>query len=230
MRKLLFPVLVSSIATLLLTTILQPLSFLQSFAQQSGCRTFPETGKSVCGVFLSFWERNGGLVIFGYPISSEFTMYLDSGAGNAAHVIQYFERAGFQMQLGEGSPRVQLALVGTTAYKTTFPLGNKEGDIPTLPSARNVNVSTGPTWAIRTTTFDTSDRSQVILSYYKDKLTAAGWQLIRMESAFLAMEYDLHNNPRYDLYYTGYTLSVTITAIEANLNRVQLIFTRKLCC
>lgn len=52
-------------------------------------RYFPETSRNVHGVFLSFWETNGGLPIFGYPISSGI---LDHGIH-----IQYFERARFEL-------------------------------------------------------------------------------------------------------------------------------------
>jgi hypothetical protein len=34
-----------------------------------GCRFFHETGYHVCEPFLSYWERNGGLERFGYPLT-----------------------------------------------------------------------------------------------------------------------------------------------------------------
>jgi hypothetical protein len=34
------------------------------------CRYFPQTGYNVCGWILGYWERNGGLERFGYPITS----------------------------------------------------------------------------------------------------------------------------------------------------------------
>src|SRR4051812_19000122 len=40
-------------------------------AQQSGCQTFPETGKTVCEPFLSYWNSHGGLAQQGYPISAQ---------------------------------------------------------------------------------------------------------------------------------------------------------------
>lgn len=46
---------------------------------------FPETGYTLSGEFLEFWERWGGLPIFGFPISAEHT--------SDGSVIQYFERA-----------------------------------------------------------------------------------------------------------------------------------------
>ncbi len=45
----------------------------QSSAQSDNtCRTFSETGKMICGKFLAFWQKNGALSIFGYPISNPF--------------------------------------------------------------------------------------------------------------------------------------------------------------
>ena len=33
------------------------------------CQTFAETQYSLCAPFLNFWQRNGGLPVFGFPIS-----------------------------------------------------------------------------------------------------------------------------------------------------------------
>src|SRR5262249_48773717 len=33
-------------------------------------RCFPETGQCISGRFRSFWEENGGLAVFGYPIAA----------------------------------------------------------------------------------------------------------------------------------------------------------------
>ena len=46
---------------------------------------FPETGHSISGQFRSFWESRGGLMAFGYPIS---TVFEEDGL-----TVQYFERA-----------------------------------------------------------------------------------------------------------------------------------------
>ena len=53
-----------------------------------GCRFFPETSFNVCEPFLSYWERNGGLERFGYPIARPRT---EAVAGQA-YTVQYFER------------------------------------------------------------------------------------------------------------------------------------------
>ena len=39
-----------------------------SYAQASQI-TFPETGKTLSGGFLAYWQQNGGLAQFGFPIS-----------------------------------------------------------------------------------------------------------------------------------------------------------------
>lgn len=63
------------------------------------------TGHYMRGAFRDFWDRNGGLVNFGYPMTEE---YLDPRSGR---VFQYFERARFERDL-PSSTIVQLGLVG----------------------------------------------------------------------------------------------------------------------
>jgi hypothetical protein len=77
-------------------------------------RHFPETGYTVIGGFLDFWENRGGLDIFGYPISNEFQ------EGNLT--VQYFQRARFEWH-PENPPnyRVQLGLLGQQVYRRIDP-------------------------------------------------------------------------------------------------------------
>lgn len=56
-------------------------------------RCFPETGFCILGSFRQFWERNGGLRIFGFPISEQFTTNFQGRTLTA----QYFERARFEL-------------------------------------------------------------------------------------------------------------------------------------
>ncbi len=35
------------------------------------CQNFPETGFQVCGRILEYWKQNGGLPVFGFPISAQ---------------------------------------------------------------------------------------------------------------------------------------------------------------
>ncbi|NOK61102.1 MAG: hypothetical protein GFH27_549307n85 [Chloroflexi bacterium AL-W] len=52
------------------------------------CRAFPETGHQVCGRMLEFWEQNGGLPVFGFPITEQFEEQIE---GKAVQT-QIFER------------------------------------------------------------------------------------------------------------------------------------------
>lgn len=57
-------------------------------------RYFPETGHTLAHGFLRFWLRNGGLPIFGYPISEELTEI--NPETHEERIVQYFERARFE--------------------------------------------------------------------------------------------------------------------------------------
>ncbi len=59
----------------------------------AGWRYFPQTQHYAANGFLAFWERYGGLEIFGYPLSEEFDE-LDLSSGQF-RTVQYFERARF---------------------------------------------------------------------------------------------------------------------------------------
>jgi hypothetical protein len=75
---------------------------------------FRETGHSVSGGFLRFWESRGGLRVFGYPISDELRERIDG----QVYTVQYFERARFEYhQQNTGTPYdVQLGLLGRALY------------------------------------------------------------------------------------------------------------------
>jgi hypothetical protein len=61
---------------------------------QVGDRFFPETGFTVPAVFLKHWDSNGGLPIFGFPISEARTeKNLTDGK---EYLVQYFERNRFE--------------------------------------------------------------------------------------------------------------------------------------
>src|SRR5438874_13578588 len=82
-------------------------------AEQANCQTFPETGKSVCGRFLSYWREHGGLAQQGYPISGEFPER--SEIDGKTYTVQYFERAVFEVHPENRPPYdVLLSLLGAT--------------------------------------------------------------------------------------------------------------------
>jgi hypothetical protein len=70
-------------------------------------RYFPETGHTVAFAFLECYQENGGLDIFGYPIT-EWIIELDG------RIVQYFQRGKMEWY-PENPPgqRVQLGMLGT---------------------------------------------------------------------------------------------------------------------
>jgi hypothetical protein len=63
---------------------------------QNEPRYFTATGHYLRGAFRSFWERNGGLPIFGYPLTEEYYRKADG------RIVQYFERARFELTIQDG--------------------------------------------------------------------------------------------------------------------------------
>ena len=60
----------------------------------SGAYYFPQTGHSLSGSFLSYWQRNGGVALFGYPLTEPFEeLNPDDGK---RYIVQYFERERFE--------------------------------------------------------------------------------------------------------------------------------------
>jgi len=67
-------------------------------------RYFAETGHSLRESFLVYWERNGGVDVFGLPLSEEFTAL---AADRQPRIVQYFERAVFAYYPEDGSVRLE---------------------------------------------------------------------------------------------------------------------------
>jgi hypothetical protein len=94
-----------------------------SYAQAP--RYFPETGKSVGGRFLEYWDQNGGLAQQGYPISDEFQETSDTDG--KVYTVQYFQRAVFEKHPENARPfDVLLSLLGTFYYNQKYG-GNAPG-------------------------------------------------------------------------------------------------------
>ena len=75
-------------------------------------RYFPETGRSLDGTFLTFWEKSGGLPVFGYPLTNaRVEVNPDDGR---EYIVQYFERQRFEYHPeNAGTPyAVQLGRLG----------------------------------------------------------------------------------------------------------------------
>jgi hypothetical protein len=106
---------------------------------------FPQTGQYVSDLFYNYWQQNGGVPVFGYPISQS---YSDDGLQT-----QWFERARFEVhpenppatrvllgQLGkeelqvDGMPYYTLQVNGTPAPDTSLQIGLAQGGESSDPS------------------------------------------------------------------------------------------------
>ncbi|NJN65787.1 MAG: hypothetical protein HC884_03270 [Chloroflexaceae bacterium] len=90
---------------LLLPLLLTAGPVVVSYAQ-TDARYVPETGHFIRGVFRHFWETEGGLDTFGYPLTEEYVSH------ETGRITQYFERARFELVEQGGQYRVELGNLG----------------------------------------------------------------------------------------------------------------------
>ena len=62
-------------------------------ARRADATFFAETGHNVEGRFLAYWQRQGGLAQFGYPLTEPIQETIDG----QSYTVQYFERARFEL-------------------------------------------------------------------------------------------------------------------------------------
>jgi hypothetical protein len=108
----------------------------------SNCRYFAQTGHSLCGLFLSYWLRNGGLERFGFPISEVFGEPIEG----QWYDVQYFERRRMEWHTeNAGTPyEVLLGLLGRDIRERG---GCQSADSPLQGTAAAYRPSIGcPTW------------------------------------------------------------------------------------
>lgn len=81
---------------------------------------FKETGHTLAVPFLAYWQRNGGLPVFGYPISEPFDER--SATDGKTYRVQYFERNRLEYHPeAAGTPaEIQLGLLGKEFYKRAY--------------------------------------------------------------------------------------------------------------
>ncbi len=93
----------------------------------TGSRYFPETGHSLDGIFRQYWEKNGGLEVFGYPLSERFVEL--SPTDGKVHTVQYFERNRFEWHPEFSGTKYEVLLgllgseqLGSQRYATQTPV------------------------------------------------------------------------------------------------------------
>jgi hypothetical protein len=87
-----------------------------AFAATPDRRYVPETGHSLSGRFLQYWQTTGGLALYGYPISEPLTE--PSATDGKPYTVQYFERARFEYHPENAAPYdVLLGLLGRQLFR-----------------------------------------------------------------------------------------------------------------
>lgn len=95
----------------LFMAVLMALALFQGYgspAKAENSRYFPETGHNVSGKFLDYWERNGGLPVYGYPIT-DAQMEVDPETGKT-FLTQWFERNRFELHPENAGTRFEVLL------------------------------------------------------------------------------------------------------------------------
>jgi hypothetical protein len=101
-------------------------SLLMSRTKAPDCQTFPQTGKSVCGPFLDYWNAHGGVLVQGFPISDEFQEI--SPVDGQERTVQYFEKAVYELHPELAGPNnVQLEPLGKMRLAALYPNGVPAG-------------------------------------------------------------------------------------------------------
>jgi uncharacterized protein YkwD len=100
-----------------------------------------ETGHSLGELFLSYWKKNGGLDLFGYPLSETI---LEDG-----RTVQWFERARFEYfpELIKAGTPVQLTLLGSRALDKERQPG--QPPTPPAPPSPPTDLSAGEAYLLK---------------------------------------------------------------------------------
>jgi hypothetical protein len=102
---------------------------------------FNEVGHNLGGAFRRFWEQNGGLPIFGFPLTEEFQEV--SPTDGKTYTVQYFERNRFEHHPENAGTKfeVLMGLLGAELTKErNFP---KTQPFPDEPGVRIYFPQTG---------------------------------------------------------------------------------------
>ena len=167
-----------------------------------GVQTFAETGKTVRGLFLDYWNTHGGLAQQGFPISEE--MQEKSDTDGKIYTVQYFERAVFEYHPENAAPNnVLLSLLGNFLYKQKYPDG-APGQQPNTRQAPCYSPKPATEWAGSSSTTGTSHGGLAQQGFpisdefmEKNDLDGKTYRVQYFERA--VFEYHPENKPPYDV-------------------------------
>lgn len=114
-------------------------------ARISMTQCFVETGRCVYGVFLAYWQANGGLPLNGYPLSEPFAERLENGK---VYLVQYFERVRLEYHSEVPAPyTVQLGQFGRRIHPADPPVTPRPGERYFAETGHNVPEDFYAYWA-----------------------------------------------------------------------------------
>jgi len=165
------------------------------------CRTYTQTGHSVCFAFLEFFDQNGGVERFGYPISPfEF---------RNNQIVQYFENARFEWRpaLAEGQ-RIGLTDLGRIYF-------DQLGEDPAFLKSTPLDAGPNPVLSLRVRAFPakavtTSNDNQTVYVLIQDQnlqpvAGASGVATIRLASGHIMQEAFTINDRGVGTFSFGFT-------------------------
>ena len=107
-----------------------------AYQTEGNCRLFTDTGHQACGIFLRYWDSNGGLAQQGLPITEPISEV--SETDGKTYTVQYFERAVFEHHPENAGTEyeVLLSLLGSFLYRQKYPNGAPKQMPNVAPGAR----------------------------------------------------------------------------------------------
>lgn len=158
---------------------------------------FPETGHFLDGIFLDYWERHGGVMTFGYPLSEELQ---EPGTYDGEmRTVQYFERArmehhpdkadeGFEVLLGHlGVESLRNRVVPDLAV---MPQEATDEDRDAPPIGPQPLFDRDPVPCGYNYSFWGDAENDVTNQEYLDLMVTSGCEWIRVQFGWRAMEPD----------------------------------------
>lgn len=146
-------------------------------AAQPGCHFFTETQFNLCEPFLGYWQANGGLERFGFPVTRQRPEMLEG----REYVVQYFERRRFELHPEVGPNAVLLGLLGREVLsgRQGQPPAPQPTPQPAAPSYNNCqadpNAGAAPNYPVRIVGVNDGDETVTLRNVSPDPVSLDGW-------------------------------------------------------
>jgi hypothetical protein len=132
-----------------------PLSRDEVGPDRAGRQFFSQTGHSITGLFATYWQQNGGLGVFGFPLSEPTREAV--GPNKDVTTVQYFERARFELTKdANGQDTVRLGNLGKE-FAQSLDIGVNPA--PKDGGAMDYSASIWPKW------IDVNLKTQHLVAY-----------------------------------------------------------------